>query len=167
MGDIIIERGEQPGIMKLDADEEAFLNEIEITDEPAPKRARAPQRRPARPPMRRPTPSEAMPEIDAFTNPTKVQAPRRAAPEVVEYADEEEEEEEYGYAESEVQEMGDVPSPGFATVDDEKADLLNKLNRLEKKGFQTSKRYTAYSSVDELRMEVKRIMYSIYYFFIC
>jgi hypothetical protein len=102
-----------------------------------------------------------MSEINAFTNPTKVQAPRRPPPEVAEYEDEEMEE-EYGYDDDEEQqEMGDIPSPGFATIDDEKADLLNKINRLEKKGIQTSKKYTAYSSIDELRMEVKRIMYSI------
>lgn len=161
MGDIIIERGEQPGVMKLDADEEAFLNEIEINDEPAPRRATAPKRRP---PMRRPPPppSEIMPDIDAFTNPTKAQAPQRPPPEVVDYGDDEEEEEEYGYGDEGMMEpTGDVPSPGFATIDDEKADLLNKLNRLEKKGFQTSKKFTAYSSIEELRTEVKRITYSI------
>ena len=165
MGDIIIERGEQPGIMKLDADEEAFLNEIEINDEPAPKRATAPQRRPTKPPMRKQMPAEFMPDIDAFTNPTKAQAPKRPPPEVVDYGDDDdEEEEEYGGYMDEGDggmEPGDVPSPGFATIDDEKADLLNKLNRLEKKGFQTSKKYTAYSSIEELRTEVKRIMYSI------
>ena len=163
MGDIIIERGEQPGIMKLDADEEAFLNEIEINDEPAPKRATAPQRRPTKPPMRKQMPAEFMPDIDAFTNPTKAQAPKRPPPEMVDYGeDDEEEEEEYGYGDEGMMEpSGDVPSPGFATIDDEKADLLNKLNRLEKKGFQTSKKFTAYSSIEELRTEVKRITYSI------
>jgi len=160
MGDIIIERGEQPGVMKLDADEEAFLNEIEINDDPPPRRATAPQKR--RPMMRpRPSPSEVMPEMDAFTNPNKVQAPQRPPPEVVDYGEDEEDEEEEEYGGEEQREMGDVPSPGFATIDDEKADLLNKLTRLEKKGFQTSKRYTAYSGIDELRTEVKRIMYSI------
>ena len=97
MGDIIIERGEQPGILKLDADEEAFLNEIEINDEPVPKRATAPQRRPTKPPMRKQMPSEFMSDIDAFTNPTKAQAPKRPPPEVVDYGDDDdEEEEEYG-----------------------------------------------------------------------
>ena len=38
---------------------------------------------------------------------------------------------------------------------------MNKIARLEKKGFSVNKRLTAYSPVDELRAEVKRVMYSI------
>ena len=146
--------------MKLDADEEAFLNEIEINDEPTPRRATVPRRRVTKPPPRAP-PSDFGVDIEAFTNPTKAQAKRGPPPpEVEDYG--EESQEEYGF-EEESQEMvgGDIPSPGFATVDDEKADLLNKLTRLEKKGHHISKKYTAYSGIDELRTEVKRIMYSI------
>ena len=29
----------------------------------------------------------------------------------------------------------DKPSPGYKTIDEEKADLVNKLGRLEKKGL--------------------------------
>ena len=50
---------------------------------------------------------------------------------------------------------------GYSSVDEEKSDLLNKLSRLEKKGFTVNKRLNAYSNVDELRTEVKRITYSI------
>jgi len=53
------------------------------------------------------------------------------------------------------------PSKGYTSVDEEKSDLLNKLARLEKKGFNVNKRLNAYSSVEELRSEVKRITYSI------
>jgi len=56
---------------------------------------------------------------------------------------------------------GDHPSKGFTSIDEEKADILNKLARLEKKGFNVNKRLNAYSSISELRTEVKRIMYSI------
>jgi hypothetical protein len=35
------------------------------------------------------------------------------------------------------------------------------LTRLEKKGFSVNKRLNAYSNVEELRAEVKRITYSI------
>ena len=165
MGDIIIERGEQPNVMKLDADEEAFLNEIEIADDPAPtRRATIPNRKRVTRPAPRAPPSELMADIGAFTNPNKAQAPRRPPPEMEDYGAEEEEE-EYGFEEGgeESQDMvgGEVPSPGFASIDDEKADLLNKLARLEKKGHHVSKKYTAYSGIDELRTEVKRIMYSI------
>ncbi|MDB4675786.1 hypothetical protein OAE98_03260, partial [Akkermansiaceae bacterium] len=53
------------------------------------------------------------------------------------------------------------PSKGYTSVDEEKADLINKLGRLEKKGFAVNKRLNAYSNVEELRSEVKRITYSI------
>ena len=38
---------------------------------------------------------------------------------------------------------------------------MNKLGRLEKKGFAVNKRLNAYSNIEELRSEVKRITYSI------
>jgi hypothetical protein len=160
MGEIVLERGEQPNIMKLDADEEAFMNEIEIRDDPAPpRRATAPRRRTKPAAYRAQQSSVGMPEIDAFTNPSKVQAPRKIPAEPVDYG---EDEEEGGYEyEEEAQEMGEVPSDGFASIDDEKADLLNKLARLEKKGHRSSKKFTAYSSIDELRAEVNRIVYGI------
>ena len=53
------------------------------------------------------------------------------------------------------------PTKGYASIDEEKADLINKLGRLEKKGFAVNKRLNAYSNIDELRSEVKRITYSI------
>jgi hypothetical protein len=58
-------------------------------------------------------------------------------------------------------ECGERPSTGYTSVDDEKADLLNKLTRLEKKGFNVNKKLNAYSNVEELRTEYKRIKYSI------
>ena len=60
-----------------------------------------------------------------------------------------------------MEEEEEKPSPGFKTIDEEKADLVNKLGRLEKKGFTVNKRLNAYSPIDELRNEVKRITYSI------
>jgi hypothetical protein len=53
------------------------------------------------------------------------------------------------------------PSEGYTSIEEEKADILNKLSRLEKKGFNVNKRLTAYSSITELRTELKRIMYGI------
>src|SRR5210317_1688712 len=58
-------------------------------------------------------------------------------------------------------EQAEQPSKGYTSIDEEKADLINKLGRLEKKGFAVNKRLNAYSNVDELRSEVKRITYSI------
>ena len=180
MTEIILERGDQPGVMKLDADEEAIMNEIEIsTDLPVAKKRRPPvvkRKKHVRPP-----PSE---NLDAFTNPNKRTAPRQfqPPPEVIdhgEYSDDMGDEDMFQHNEmdndmyDENQHegggggggggmgMGERPSPGYTSIDDEKADLLNKLTRLEKKGFTVNKKLNIYSNVDELRTEYKRIKYSI------
>lgn len=49
------------------------------------------------------------------------------------------------------------PSPGFATVDDEKQDLLYKFHRLESRGVKVAKRFNAYSDVREMRSEYQKI----------
>jgi len=54
-----------------------------------------------------------------------------------------------------------VPSEGYKTIEDEKADLLNKITRLIKKGIQASARLTIYSDIEEIRTEYKRMTYSI------
>ncbi len=51
-------------------------------------------------------------------------------------------------------EQAEQPSKGYTSIDEEKADLVNKLGRLEKKGFAVNKRLNAYSGVDELRSEL-------------
>lgn len=159
MGDIILEREEIPNIVKLDDDEAALLNEIEISDEPAPKprRPTAPKRVPVAKP-----PPQMNYDMDAFSNPNKAQAPKPPKPEFVDYGEDDPEEDEYGDEDMMgEEEPADMPSPGYASIDEEKADILNKLARLEKKGFHSSKKFTAYSSIDEMRMEHKRIMYGI------
>jgi len=165
--DIILERTPNTQVLKLDADEQALMNEIEITTKPA-----APRRRPVPQQMRRPP--EPQVEMDAFTNPGKR---THQAPPPTQYMGEEsedgEEEEEMGpgggypgggYAGG--GEMGggapeETPSPGYTSIDDEKADLLNKLARLEKKGLNVNKRLTAYSDISEIRTEYKRLIYGI------
>ena len=169
MADIVIERDEQPNIIKLDADEEELFNEIEIsTQKPIPKR---------RPPKRKkPVNTYSMQDpsdtVDAFTNPAKrAEPPRRPPPEVLDHTDEMEEEmmpmgDDFD-DEDDMNDMGgggggsNQPSSGYTSVEDEKADLLNKLNRLEKKGLNINKKLNAYSSLEELRTEYKRIKYSI------
>jgi len=158
--DIILERAPATQVLKLDADEQALMNEIEITTKPAPRR------RPAPPPMRRAP--EPQPEMDAFTNPGKRTAPPPTRPQ---YSGEESEEDEMreGGDEFEQQQGGyqqqgateETPSPGYTSIDDEKADLLNKLSRLEKKGLNVNKRLTAYSDISEIRTEYKRLIYGI------
>lgn len=49
------------------------------------------------------------------------------------------------------------PSPGFASLDDEKSDLLFKIQRFKKQGRFTSKQFSIFSDVRELRAEVSRI----------
>ena len=141
-------------IMKLDADEQAIMDEIEIS---APR----PQQRVPRP--TRPTPAppqmhQQQESMDAFVNPNKQAAPVRSQPdEEIDYGEEEEDYfEEQGPTHQE-----EAPTKGYTSIDEEKADLINKLGRLEKKGFAVNKRLNAYSNVEELRSEVKRITYSI------
>jgi hypothetical protein len=158
MDDIVLERGTN-SVMKLDDDEQALLDEIQI--EPARiKKAKPPK---MQRPVQRQQP-EADIDLNAFTNPNKQTAPPRPPPaetfDYEDYPDQEQEQDEQQYD----QQGGggeDQPSAGYTSVDDEKADLLNKLARLSKKGFTVNQRLNAYSSLQELRTEFKRIMYGI------
>lgn len=151
--EIVIDRG-APNIMKLDADEQALMDEIQIS---APRPQRVP--RPAQPSSRPPQMQQE--SMDAFANPNKQSVPT--------YQNDEEEidygEEDPGYFDDDVggmpESQDEKPSKGYTSIDEEKADLINKLGRLEKKGFAVNKRLNAYSNIEELRSEVKRITYSI------
>ena len=148
-------------VMKLDDSEQALMDEIEI-EVPRPRSARRVPKptvyRP--PPPSQPTMQE---DIDAFANPTKQSAPPQHQEDPVDYGEYEEEDDEqppYMQGDYAMQEE-ERPSPGYKSIDEEKADLVNKLGRLEKKGFTVNKRLNVYSNVDDLRTEVKRITYSI------
>lgn len=157
--DIILERSEPSRIMKLDDDEQALLNEFEI-QAPTP-RPRLPRKKPAV----HFAPPSAQEEIEAFTNPVKRTAPPRPPPEVVDYGADDGDDYGDGGGYEEPQEqyasVEDQPSAGYATIEDEKADILNKLSRLEKKGLTVNKRLNIYSGIHELRTELKRVLYSI------
>ena len=73
MDDIVIERTPTT-IMKLDDDEQALLNEIQLEPQRI-KKAKAPK--PFRPAQRQPEPDI---DLDAFTNPNKQTAPPRPPP---------------------------------------------------------------------------------------
>jgi len=155
---IIIQRSAPANVLKLDTDEQAMLDEIQVTRKPpVPKKPFAPQRRPAVV-----QPSFVQPELNAFTNPNKTQ--NRMEPQPSFPQDEEDDMmddgpevmEDYGGGSPEEQ-----PGEGYTSIEEEKADILNKLSRLEKKGFNVNKRLNAYSSITELRTELKRIMYGI------
>lgn len=140
----------------------------EITLAPPSRPPRVPRPQPSRPSVATPTrPPVNDDTLNDFVNPTKRSAPPRPH-----YAPEEEDDDEGddysdddgddgyddagGYAPPSEQ-----PSSGYKTIDEERADLLNKLQRLEKKGFAVNKRLNAYSPIDDIRNEVKRITYSI------
>jgi hypothetical protein len=159
MDDIVLERGTN-SVMKLDDDEQALLDEIQI--EPARvKKAKAPK-------MQRPIQrqqAEADIDLDAFTNPNKQTAPPRPPPaetfDYGDYPDQDQDEQQYDQQQGGGGDGEDQPSAGYTSIDDEKADLLNKLARLSKKGFTVNQRLNAYSTIQELRTEFKRIMYGI------
>jgi hypothetical protein len=153
--EIVIDRG-TTNVMKLDADEQALMDEIEIsTSRPQPVR------RPVSKPPPPPPQMQHQESMDAFVNPNKQSAP--AQPQMDEEIDYGEDEPTFfddGVDEGPTS-QSEMPSKGYSSVDEEKSDLLNKLARLEKKGFNVNKRLNAYSNVEDLRTEVKRITYSI------
>ena len=162
-GEIILNRNDT-NVMKLDDNEQALMNEIEIeVPRPQPVKKQMPKHMHT---QFTPPPVQTFQEdIDSFANPDKQNRPSvPPTEEPVDYGEYEVEPEpgysyDYGVPDGGMEE--DKPSPGFKTIDEEKADLVNKLGRLEKKGFTVNKRLNAYSPIDELRTEVKRITYSI------
>jgi len=160
-GEIILDRGTR-SVMKLDDNEQAMMDEIQL-DFSRP-RTHAP------PNVQRMHGHHSMggglqEDVDAFANPVKQSAPPPPqAEEAVdhgEYMDDTPYDNGPGMGYDSMEPQEDVPSPGYKTIDEEKSDLVNKLGRLEKRGFNVNKRLNAYSPVDELRTEVKRITYSI------
>jgi hypothetical protein len=153
--------------MSMNDDEAKMLDEISIVPperkipikpkaaRPSPFAKRAPG-----PPVQAPAPDDG---LEMFMNPGKRTAPPVPPPE--EFDGGEDEVEDFGQEEGgEFQPGGggaQVPSEGYKTIEDEKADLLNKISRLMKKGVATSARLTIYSDVEEIRTEYKRMMYGI------
>ena len=162
-GEIILNRN-NTNVMKLDDNEQALMNEIEI-EIPRPQPVKKQMPKPMKTQFTPPQTQTFQEDIDSFANPNKQNPPSIPPQEdPVDYGEYEEEDQGYEYAgggggmpymEEE------KPSPGYKTIDEEKADLVNKLGRLEKKGFTVNKRLNVYSPIDELRNEVKRITYSI------
>ena len=159
-GEITLDRS-RGNVLKLDDNEQALMDEIEI-EVPRP-RTSIPKPTVYKPTARPPPMESAMQEdIDAFANPTKQSAPPQYQEDPVDYGEYDQEEEQQPYIQGDyaIQEE-ERPSPGYKSIDEEKADLVNKLGRLEKKGFSVNKRLNAYSGIDDLRTEVRRITYSI------
>jgi hypothetical protein len=127
--------------MKLDADEQALMDEIEYLHlVPKPSSASQYTFGQGDPP------ASAQEAMDAFVNPNKQSAPvnlsrmKRLTMVKMKRLSDDEDMGETGTQEEQ-------PSKGYTSIDEEKADLLNKLARLEKKGFAVNKRLTAYSNM--------------------
>ena len=152
--------GQDAPTLNLDADEAALMDEISIAppEKKIPIKAkpvRVVPRFAPRPPA--PEPADEV-GLDDFMNPDKRFAP---APPPAEEWDGGEGEEEPQFMGGGGPPGGEQPSEGYKTIEDEKADLLNKISRLIKKGIQGNGRLNSYSSVEEIRTEYKRMMYSI------
>tara|TARA_R110002050_G_scaffold20488_1_gene57974 strand:+ start:307 stop:1482 length:1176 start_codon:yes stop_codon:yes gene_type:complete len=165
-GEIILNRG-NTNVMKLDDNEQALMNEIEI-DIPRPQPVKKQMPKPMKTQFTPPQTQTFQEDIDSFANPNKQNPPSIPPPEEpMDYGEYDEDPNiGYGYEGGDTGGGGmymeeEKPMPGYKTIDEEKADLVNKLGRLEKKGFTVNKRLNAYSPIDELRTEVKRITYSI------
>ena len=169
-GEIVIDRNDN-SVVKLNDSEMAMLNEIQL-DFPKPQvMRRSPETVQNTRQVSHSQPqqyTETQEDIDSFANPNKTTAPSPPRPEEpIDYGEYGEEPQmgndnaDYGGGGFAPEEDSEQPSPGYKTVDEEKADLVNKLGRLEKKGFTINKRLNVYSNVDDLRTEVKRITYSI------
>jgi hypothetical protein len=154
-------------MMSMDDEETKLLDEISIQ---VPTKKTVPLRpKPSRPsPFTKRAPGPAEPQgqddagLDMFMNPGKRTAPPPPMPEEFD-GGEEEMDEGFGPEGGQQQFQGgdSVPSEGYKTIEDEKADLLNKITRLIKKGIQSSARLTIYSDIEEIRTEYKRMTYSI------
>ena len=164
-GEIILNRGDT-NVMKLDDNEQALMNEIEI-EVPRPQTIRRQMPKPMKTQFSPPQAQVFQEDIDSFANPNKQNPPSAPPPEdPVDYGEYDDEPDMMDYGSGGggggyAMEEEEKPSPGYKTIDEEKVDLVNKLGRLEKKGFTVNKRLNAYSPIDELRTEVKRITYSI------
>ena len=160
MSEIIIDRDDPE--MELDESEMALLEEIHIDPRPA-KASRGPAARAARP-------GGGVDQVDtmgAFMNPDKISAPPAPPADdgVIDHGemmDDMDDADVFVRGNPGPGPQSETPSQGFASLDDEKADILNKLTRLsQKKGIHVNRRLNMYSDIDELRSEIKRVRYSI------
>ena len=146
--------------MNLNDDEAALMDEIsfQAPERKIPIKARPTRTLPRFQPRPAPPPEDEEMGLADFGNPEKrfSQAPPPA---------EEWDGEEEGEYEQQPQMGGgggtEGPSSGYKTIEDEKADLLNKISRLIKKGVPGNARLNSYSSIEEIRTEYKRMTYAI------
>ena len=152
---------DQTPTLKLNDDEAALMDEISFAppERKIPIKARPMRAQPRFQPRPAAPPEDEEMGLADFGNPEKRFA--QAAPPAEEWDGEEEGE----YEQQGPQMMGgggtEGPSSGYKTIEDEKADLLNKISRLIKKGVPGNARLNSYSSIEEIRTEYKRMTYAI------
>ena len=155
MAEIILESGSKT--FNLNDDERALMDEISI----APAERTIPVKsKPARqspfarkaPQMARQMMAPVSDDLDAFMNPSKRSQAPPPPPEEWDGGEEGDdgEQQEDGYDQQQQMPQSEIPSEGYKSIADEKADLLNKITRLQKKGFQTNARLTSYSDIEEI-----------------
>jgi hypothetical protein len=158
--------------LNLNDDERRLMDEISLStpakDVPVkkPASARPLFRRPPmqHPPMNRSAIDPVEMDMNMFVNPTKSSLPPPPVAETWDGGEEMPQDGEGGGGmgpEMHHQGPSSGPSEGYKTIEDEKADLLNKIARLAKRGLHTSSRLTAYSDIEEIRTEYKRLTYAI------
>ena len=165
-GEIILNRG-NTNVMKLDDNEQALMNEIEI-DIPRPQPVKKQIPKPMKTQFTPPQTQTFQEDIDSFANPNKQNPPSIPPPEEpMDYGEYEEDPNiGYGYEGGDTGGGGmymeeEKPMPEYKTKDEEKGDHVDKLDRLKKKGITVNKRVNTYTPIEEPRTEVKRITYSI------
>ena len=166
--DISIDASGDGPSMNLNDDESRLMDEISIqvpSKKTVPLRAKPNRPSPfakkvAGPPQPQFAPDDG---LDMFMNPGKRTAQAPPPPEEFDGGEGDDGDEEEGQEQQQYQGGGggQVPSEGYSSIEDEKADLLNKISRLIKKGFSSSARLNIYSDIDEIRTEYKRMTYSI------
>ena len=99
----------------------------------------------------------------AFANQGKQNAPPPKNNDSEEFEDHEQSETGYDIygGDEDAMDEENRPSPGYKNIEDEKADLLNKMTRLERKGLRTNERFTMNSNIQDIRNEVKRMASSV------
>ena len=139
----------------LDPAEREFFDEINVIQEEPTRVQRPPPSRNFR--KQQVSFADDDEPIDMFANPSKMNTPSQAPP--VEFDGGESPFPDY--QQNHQRSIPTGPSEGYKSIEDEKADLLNRIARLGKKGLQTSNRLTIYSDIEDIRAEYKRLTYSI------
>ena len=169
MVDISIDTSGDGPSMNLNDDESRLMDESSIQmpgKKTVPLRAKPNRPSPFAKKVAGPTQPQFAPDdgLDMFMNPGKRTAQAPPLPEEFDGGEDDEMDEEGGQEQQQQYQGGgggQIPSEGYSSIEDEKADLLNKISRLIKKGFSSSARLNIYSDIDEIRTEYKRMTYSI------